>query len=374
MELHIENYTMGNTRRDWLRQTGLAVAGLGLLPLEGLAIPTISNAREISDEVIRLRANENPYGPSLLARKAMSEAVSKSNRYGWQLASELITVVAKNNNLTDDNVLLGCGSTEILDIVVRFAAKTKGSLVMAATTFDYWTGIAEELGLQKKSIPLTSDKRHDLKAMLKAIQPDTRLVYICNPNNPTGTICNANELIDFVKEASKKTLVLVDEAYIDFTNEPSLSSLVSENKNVIIARTFSKVYGMAGARLGYALANSLTIDEMSKLQSSNSGISVVSAHGALASLKDTAFVKETITLNEAARNYTIQQLERLGMQCIPSVTNFVYFSLRNYKKDYFDLLSKNNIQGTRIYEENGKWTRITIGTMDEMKRFIKALE
>lgn len=365
---------MGNTRRDWLRQTGLAVAGLGLLPLDGLAIPTIIKTRENADEIIRLRSNENPYGPSPLARTAMMEAVSKSNRYGWQLASELITAIAKKNNLDDDNVLLGCGSTEILDIVVRYAAKTKGSLVMAATTFDYWTSIAEELGLEKKSIPLTSDKKHDLKAMLKAIQPDTKLVYICNPNNPTGTICDTNELLAFVNEASKKTLVLIDEAYIDFTNEPSLINLVVGNKNVIVARTFSKVYGLAGARVGYAVANSATIADMSKMQSSNSGISVVSAYGALASLNDTGFVKETIALNEAAKNYTIQQLEHLGMKCIPSVTNFVYFSLINYKKEYFDLLSKNNILGTRIYEEEGKWTRITIGTMDEMKKFIKAIQ
>ncbi|MNK07022.1 putative phenylalanine aminotransferase [compost metagenome] len=365
---------MGNTRRDWLRQTGLAVAGLGLLPLDGLAIPTIIKTRENADEIIRLRSNENPYGPSPSARTAMMEAVNKSNRYGWQLASELITVIAKKNKLDDDNVLLGCGSTEILDIVVRYAAKTKGSLVMAATTFDYWTSIAEELGLEKKSIPLTSDKKHDLKAMLKAIQPDTKLVYICNPNNPTGTICDTNELIAFVNEASKKTLVLIDEAYIDFTNEPSLINLVVGNKNVIVARTFSKVYGLAGARVGYAVANSAIIADMSKMQSSNSGISVVSAYGALASLNDTDFVKETIALNEAAKNYTIQQLEHLGMKCIPSVTNFVYFSLINYKKDYFDLLSKNNILGTRIYEEEGKWTRITIGAMDEMKKFIKALE
>lgn len=366
---------MGNTRRDWIRQTGLAVAGLGLLQLENLVVPEISKTKTPDDdELIRLRSNENPYGPSVLAKTSMIEAVSSSNRYGWQLATELIGAIAKKNNLDDSNILLGCGSTEILDIVVRFAASTKGSLVMAAPTFDYWTSIAQELGLEKKAIPLTPDKKHDLKAMLKAIQPDTRLVYVCNPNNPTGTICGTNELIAFVNEASKKTLVLLDEAYIDFTKEPSLSHLVLENKNVIIARTFSKVYGLAGARVGYAVAHSTTINRISKLQSSNSGISVVSASGALASLAETGFVKETIKLNEIAREYTIQQLERLGMKCIPSVTNFVYFSLVNYKKDYFDQLSKNNILGTRIYEEDGKWTRITIGTMKEMQKFIKAIE
>lgn len=363
---------MENSRRDWLKQTGLAVAGLGLMPLEGFAIPAI-HIRESDNEKILLRSNENPYGPSQLARTAMATAVNKSNRYGWALTSELITAIAEKHSLTKDNVLLGAGSTEILDIAVRFAAMNKGSFVIAGTTYDYWTDTAEALGVKKITVPLTASKRHDLKAMLKAIGPDTRLVYICNPNNPTGTICDTAELETFVKEASKKAIILLDEAYIDFTKQPSLSHLVTQQENVIIAKTFSKVYGLAGARIGYALANTATIENMSRMQASNSGISVVSATGAITSLKDDDFVKETVSLNEAAKKYTMQQLESLGMRCIPSNTNFIYFSLAGYNKDFFAQLEKNNILGTRIYEEEGRWTRITIGTMQEMQKFIKAI-
>jgi histidinol-phosphate aminotransferase len=363
---------MENTRRDWLKQTGLAIAGLSLLPLESFSAREIQLFEEKGDKIL-LRSNENPYGPSPKARAAMAEAVNKSNRYGWTQVSELIKAIAEKNNLAEDNVLPGAGSTEILDVVARFAAINKGSFVIAETTYDYWTDNAQAWGLEKISVPLTADKKHNLSAMLKAIRPDTKLIYICNPNNPTGTVCDTNELKAFVNEASKKAIVLVDEAYIDFTDFPSLSNMVTENKNLIVAKTFSKVYGLAGARVGYALTNASTIEKLGRLQSSYSGISLVSATGALASLKDKDFVKETVSLNEKVKQYTIQQLESLGMKCIPSHSNFVYFSLANYKNDFFSQLEKNNILGTRIYEEEGKWTRITIGTMQEMQKFIKAI-
>ncbi len=245
---------------------------------------------------------------------------------------------------------------------------------MADPTYSYWSHTAQALGLKKIAVPLTADKRHDLPAMLKAIQPDTRLIYICNPNNPTGTICDREALTAFVQEATKKTLVLVDEAYIDFTKQQSLSALVLENKNLVIAKTFSKIYGLAGARLGYAIAHAATLEQLGQLQSwVNGGVSVVSVAGALASLNDEAFVKDTYTLNEKAKAYTIKEFERFSIPSIPSHTNFLYFSLASYTKDFFEQLKKNNIARTRIYEEQGKWSRITIGTMQEMQRFIGAL-
>ena len=211
--------------------------------------------------------------------------------------------------------------------------------------------------------------------MLKAIKPDTKLIYVCNPNNPTGTICDRNKLIKFITEATKKAVVLVDEAYIDFTDQQSLSSLVIENRNLIVARTFSKIYGLAGARIGYAIANTKTLEQLSELQSwVNGSISVPSTAAALASLKDEKFVSETYSLNQKARQFTTEQLEKLNLVCIPSYSNFIYFSLTNYKKDFFQQLKTNNIIGTKIYEEQGKWTRITVGTMQEMQKFISAIE
>ena len=167
---------------------------------------------------------------------------------------------------------------------------------------------------------------------------------------------------------------MIDEAYIDFSGQESVCKLVMENKNLVIAKTFSKIYGLAGARVGYAIANDSTLEQISLLQSwPNGGISAVSVAAALASLQDENFVKETFSLNEKAKQYTIQQLKLLKIPCIPSCSNFIYFSLADYKKDFFEQLKNNNISGTKIYEENGKWSRITIGTMDEMQKFISAL-
>lgn len=365
-----------SNRRNWIKQTSLGIVGLGIIPFESFAIPTKEHIVEAKEEsLIRLRSNENPYGPSVVARNAMSNSINVSNRYNWELLDELIREIAQKHTVTDQNIVLGAGSSEILNLVALYASKKTGNLIIADTTFDYWTVTAENAGLKKIAIPLTADKKHDLSAMLDAINADTRLIYICNPNNPTGTICANEALLNFIKEATKRTKVLVDEAYLEYTDQPSLANLVTENKNLIIAKTFSKIYGLAGSRIGYALAHSETINEMNKLQfATNGSVSVVSTSAALASLKDHKFVAETILLNAAARKYTIEHLEHLKIRCIPSQTNFVYFSLENYNKDFFERLKKNSILGTKIYEEKGKWSRITIGTMNEMQQFIKALE
>ena len=367
---------MQTNRRYWLKQIGLGIAGIGLANLKSFASPTQDFFKYSPDVIpIKLSSNENPYGPSPLAKNAMIENINISNRYNWQLTSELISKLAQKNNVTPDNILMGAGSTEILDLVARFAALKKGSFIIADPSYGYWTETAQKLGLEKITVPLRADKRLDLIAMLKAIKSDTKLIYVCNPNNPTGTICDRNELVTFINEASKNAIVLVDEAYIDFTEQRSLSNLVIENKNVIIAKTFSKIYGLAGARIGYAIANTTTIEQLSELQSwANGSISVVSTAAALASLKDEIFVSKTYSLNEKTRKYTIEQLEKLNLICIPSYSNFIYFSLANYRKDFFQQLKDNNILGTKIYEEQGKWTRITVGTMQEMQKFVSSLQ
>ena len=366
-----------NNRRNWLKQVGLGTIGLGLTSFETFANLSPENyiSLDLDKSPILLRSNENPYGPSPLARIAMQKSINSSNRYGWNLSGELISLIAKKNNVSDHNILLGAGSTEILDLVLQHTALKKGNYILAETTFNYWTFPSEKLGIKKITVPLTADKKHDLAAMLKAIDSDTKMIYICNPNNPTGTICDHEQLVSFVKEASKNAIVFVDEAYIDFTKEQSLSSLVIENKNLIITKTFSKMHGLAGARIGYAVAASSTIDELSALKSSpNLSVSVASIAAAMASLNDEKFIREVYSLNEEVKKYTIEQLTKLNLTCIPSYSNFIYFSLENYKKDFFKQLEANKIEGTKIYEENGKWTRITIGTMKEMQQFIEAIK
>lgn len=381
---------METNRRLWLKKIGIGVAGIGLTNFHSFASPlaseNLSTSFEHDADFIFLRSNENPYGPSPLARKAFVDHANISNRYNWEVAGQLIAALAKKNNVTDENIVLGAGSTEILDLVAKFVSLGKGhdspwrgtgsaNYVIADPSYDYWTFTLDDLGFTKNKVPLTADKKINLPAMLEAVNQDTKLVYICNPNNPTGTICEREALVEFVTKISKNTLVLIDEAYLEFTKQQSLSNLVNDHNNIIIAKTFSKIYGLAGARIGYAIANKSIIDNLGNLQSNtNNSVSVVSKLAAIASLKDEKFVSNCYLLNEDVRRYTISELEKLNCECISSTTNFIYFSLSNYKKDYFKLLEDNNIEGGRIYEEQGKWTRITVGKMDEMKKFIKAIQ
>lgn len=353
-----------------LRKLGIVVAGAGL---SGWRMPTV-NRPSANAALIRLSSNENPYGPSPQAVEAMREAVDISNRYQWQMIRDLLKAISLRHNVGEQQVLLGAGSTQVIDNVVRYCAVRPGKVVIATPTFIRWIPAAEQCGLTKVEIPLTGDKQHDLAAMLSAIRADTRLVYVCNPNNPTGTMCEPEQLLEFVHAAAKKCVVLVDEAYLDYAGGNTLCALTAELENLIVAKTFSKIYGMAGARVGYAIGHAQTIQKIGNMDSgANVGISAVSLAGALASLKDDAFLRRSFEANAEVRSFTMEQLERSGIHCISSHTNFIYFSLERFPKDFFALLKSANIEGTHVFEERGRWSRITVGTMHEMEAFIRAI-
>jgi histidinol-phosphate aminotransferase len=367
---------METKRRTWLKQVAMMAAGVGLARLDSLAMPVmpVGLIPVAENGPVRLSSNENPYGPSQRAREAMQACVGRSNRYQWKMVNELKNAIAKKNGVNSEHILVGAGSTQIIDTCIQFAGQRRGSFVLADPTFGRWAPAAEKCGLKRTPVALTRDKKHDLQRMLSAIGPDTRMVYVCNPNNPTGTVCSRGALEAFVQEAGKRTLVVVDEAYLEYSGERSLSDLVATNERLVVVKTFSKIYGLAGARTGYALAHPKTIEEMDQLQSgANIAVSAVSMAGALASLDDNDFVRQTAADNEKARTYTIAQLEKLGIRCIPSNTNFIYFSLAGYQRDFFGLLKAAQIEGTDIFEQDGRWSRITVGTMEEMKKFVSAI-
>lgn len=361
---------MGLYRRELLRMAGLGFSSIVLPSRTEFWVSDIQKKFPV-----KLSSNENPYGPSLQAQKAMHAQIASGNRYPWDLTSQLIDALAAHHHISPDNLLIGAGSTEMLDIVGRYAAREPGELVLPSPTYDYWTTATTKLGLKNISVPVTAEKKIDLKAMLNAINGNTRLIYICNPNNPTGTIAKREELIDFIDRVSKKTLVLIDEAYMDYAGKNSLLSIADKYSNLVIVKTFSKIYGMAGCRIGYAIANQTLLRNIENLQSMpNGGVSGMSVAGAMASLKDQVFINSCLIKNENVKAYTVKELENLQMKCIPSHTNFIYFSLLKYPHDYFEKLKSSDIIGTKIYEEDGKWTRITVGTDEEMRYFIQSLQ
>ncbi len=326
-------------------------------------------------EVIKLSSNENPYGPSPKARKAMADAISTSNRYQWSQSQELIKELAKLTNHKEENIIIGAGSSDLLGVVCVLAAEKSGKVVAPYPTFRLWMDAAKTLGLQTSSIPLTTSKDTDLQKMLEAIDVNTRMVYICNPNNPTGVPIPDGELRDFVKRIPSDKWILLDEAYTEFENTPSLSDLINEYPNLIIAKTFSKIYGMAGCRVGYALAHEDTIKKMVALQPwANAAPSAVSVAGALAALKDTEFTNYVRKENAKCRNIFYNTLDSLGLPFANSVTSFVYFNAEKYPKDLAKHLQANQIVGARTFEKDTSWLRLSIGTEAEMKRVAEVLK
>lgn len=358
-------------RRAWLRQSSLALAGLtvaGRLAAAGNARPQF-----MPPGPIRLSSNENPYGPSPLARKAMADAIVASNRYPWDNTSLLRERIANTYSVTPEHVLMGAGSSEILGLAAQHCALHRGNVVTAAPSFPTAINMSQRLGMEIVNVPLAAGQKHDLPAMLSRINGSTRMVYVCNPNNPTGTIVPAAGIKSFIEEASKKTMVLLDEAYLEYCNEPSMAPMVAANKNLVIVKTFSKIYGMAGARIGYALAHPDTINKLGGLQPwQNAGVSAVSGAGAMASLADADFIRSTKEMNGKARAYAVRELTALGFECIPSDTNFIYHTLGSFRGDWGAQLRAKNILAGRTVDGSTRWTRITIGTMEEMQAFIAA--
>ncbi len=259
---------MPANRRTWLKQIGMGMAGLSIAPLESFASGRRDPLYDLfpQDNITRLSSNENPYGPAPSAIAAMTAAIQLSNRYNWNYSSQLIEAIAAKHDLHPDNVLIRAGSTELLDQQARYFGAGKGSFVISDTTYGYWSKAAAAAGYNKITVPLTADKQQNLSAILAAIRPDTNMVYLCNPNNPTGTIISNDIITSFIEEATKKLTVVVDEAYLDYTEQPSAARLVTNNPRLIIIKTFLKIYGLAGARIGYALAHKDTIDKLAALQ------------------------------------------------------------------------------------------------------------
>ncbi len=361
-------------RRELLKQTALTVAAFALSrDLFAREIEKNLSAYPAAD-IIRLGSNENPHGPSPLARKAMAAAVDGSNRYPWTVTTELREKIGHLYQLTKDHVVVGAGSSELLGLVATMAALQKGNAVTPDPTFRLWIPAARNTGLEIRSVPLTNTKITDLGRMKAAIDSNTRLIYICNPNNPTGTIIPATELSTFIREAPSSCTILLDEAYTEFSDEPSMASLVNDHPNLVVAKTFSKIYGMAGCRVGFALAHPQTIKKLNDLQPwANAGAGAVSLAGALASLDDTVFLSFCKQENAKARRIFYTALEKANIPYIPSHTSFVYFDTTKYPKDVKALLEARQIIGARTFEDGTKWLRLSIGTVEEMQQVAAAL-
>ncbi len=325
---------------------------------------------QLEDVVIkaRLSANENPYGPSPKAKEALIKALDQSFMYPGKHMRQLIDLIAQKEEVSPDHIMLGAGSTEIL-LAAFLAYGPKGKFVVADPGY---ISRVKELDLVK--VPLTDSYHHDLEAMALRVDSATSLVYVCNPNNPTGTLLEAGQLQDFCSSISPQVPVMVDEAYIDYNDNASKSSmmeLVRKGENIMVVRTFSKLHGFAGLRVGYCVAQPETIKVLKKFHAPNS-LSMPSLAGAIASYQDEEFPQLVLSKTQEAKEYLYSLLDEMEYEYIPSSTNFVLFPIRMKGDTFLDEMRKLGVSVRRWEFNRQHWCRVSLGKMEQMKLFKEA--
>ena len=385
--------TQKTSRRHWMRTASMMTAGALVSPIVTSAhtsSPTkkwykgtkvwernLTFPPDLSKLRARLLANENPYGPSAMAKVAMMESISMGNRYQHADAAALKSILAEKEGVTKDHIILGPGSTDLLEKVAITSFIDGGNIVSADPAYMALIKTALAFKAEWKSVPLTTDFAHDLDAMLEAIDEQTKLVYICNPNNPTGSITDADKLRTFCEKAAEKALVFVDEAYLEFLDKPEASSmvdLVAKGKNIIVTRTFSKIHGMAGLRVGYSVGLPATLEGITSMVRDNMGLNVSAIRGAIASLKDKSFQENSRKWTKETREYVFDELKALGYDPIPSYTSFMLFPLKMDGEAYLEQMFSEGI-GVRVFEvDDQPWCRVSMGTMNEMEMFVSSFK
>lgn len=329
---------------------------------------------------VKLASNENPLGPSKKAIRAIKNFIanpSEVGRYpdggGFYLRNAIATRLSVRNMFFNlDNIILGNGSNELIDIAVRTYMTHGDEAVMATPSFVVYSMAVKAVGAKAVEIPLI-DYRHDLKKMAEAINDKTKIVFIANPNNPTGTINKKDEFKAFMKKLPQDVLLIVDEAYFEYVQDrqyPDSLKYLSEGRNILVLRTFSKAYGLAGLRIGYGVSKPEIIAELNKIREpfNTNSISQVAA---LSALLDKAHLRKSIALNQEGKQYLYKALDGMGVRYVPSEANFIYIPLERDAMQIYNFMLK---EGVIIRPVGPKEIRVTIGLPEENQRFIEAFK
>ncbi|SFP65480.1 histidinol-phosphate aminotransferase [Nitrosomonas cryotolerans] len=329
--------------------------------------------------VIKLASNENPLGTSPLAREAMINALNQISLYPDGSGFELKAAISQRYSVNTDQIILGNGSNDILDLAARVFLKPGAAAVYSQHAFAVYPLVVQTIGANGISVP-ARDYGHDLAAMLDAVTPETRIVFIASPNNPTGTLSEVDDLLRFLERVSRDVLVVLDEAYNEYLPEANKRNSISWLKrfpNLIITRTFSKAYGLAGVRVGFGLAHTDVADLMNRVRQPFN-VNSIGLAGALAALQDTEFVERSYALNRTGMLHLTDGLRQLGIEYIPSFGNFLSFRVEgdvaNTKKVYQSLLQQGVIVRPLGIYEMPQHLRVTIGLESENQKFLKSLE
>ena len=358
------------TRRAFL---GGAMAGAAAVPF---LAPRAFASRDpgLTGRFVELNSNENPYGPSPRAVAALRDAMRTAGRYPDATEDALLQALARHHGVTRDEIVLGCGSSEILQMADMAFLPAGAKAVCAEPTFEAVLGYARVTSAEPVKVALTADFRHDLRAMAAACGP-AGLAYVCNPNNPTGTIVTRDELAAFLEAVPPTMAVVVDEAYHDFVEDPRYANaltLRANHPNVIVARTFSKIHGMAGLRLGYAVASATSAQAL-RAHASWNNVNAAAVAAALASLEDGAAVTARGRRLNATRQWLCRELERDGRRFIPSHANFLMTDVGGDVAPVIEGFKARGMLVGRKFPSLPTWLRVSMGTEEEMREFVSLL-
>jgi histidinol-phosphate aminotransferase len=324
---------------------------------------------------IRLSSNENPLGISPAAREAVIEAIVDANRYGGRRA-EVLTELASYLGVKTENLTLGFGSTEILQVATQAFQGPNTPLVAAAPTFEDVMDYQDTMPFEVTTVPLTADFQHDVGRMREEASRRPSLVYFCNPNNPTGTITSSADIDAWIAEAPETTTFLMDEAYLEYVTDDSFWPAlrwIEDKPNVIVIRTFSKIFGMAGLRLGYAVSHPSTAARLEEHCIQNSP-NVLAGAAAIASLKDEGIVERSVAVNEEAKAIVHQTLDELGLDYLPTNTNFLMHRINGDLATYRNRMAENGLLVGRNFPPMLDHNRLSFGLPNEMDQWASTIK
>ncbi|WP_408956523.1 histidinol-phosphate transaminase [Natroniella sp. ANB-PHB2] len=328
------------------------------------------------EEVIKLASNENPLGPAPQAIKKMKEAAKQVNIYPDGNVHYLRQKLAAKVGVREEELIFGNGSDELLALLAQTFITEQAEVIIAGTTFSEYRFATNIMGGKIVSVPL-KDYAHDLEAMAAAITPNTKLIFICNPNNPTGTIVTKEEVDNFLKQVPDDVLVIFDEAYYEYVDNPAYPETVNylaNHENIIILRTFSKAYALAGLRIGYGIANQKLIDYIDRVRQPFN-VNLMAQKAAIASLEAEEHLAKSVELNQSGKEYLYQEFDKLGLEYLPTSSNFILVDLAQDSAWVFQELMERGII-IRNMESFGYQDkiRVTVGLPEENQVFITQLK
>ena len=335
-----------------------------------LALPRLALGQvEIPPGQIRLMFNENPYGPSPKALAEVAKILPMTAYYPGEIENDLMALFMERHNLDRDQVFLASGSNEGLQAAMMAFGK-RGKVISPALTYSDHLLYAEKLGVEVQRIPLRDDMAIDLEAMARAVNDSVSLIYLCNPNNPTGMAIDGDELRSFCREVGGRVSILIDEAYNELTDKPDYTSmvdLVRGGANILITRTFSKIFGMAGLRVGYGMGHPDIVSVVKdNVMAWLNGVGLYAAYHSYLDEDFIAFSREKVIQGREMVNATFR---RHGIEPLPSQTSFVYADIGRNADDFEAAMAARNVRIRGAYDGYDTFSRVSMGRLEELEIF-----